>query len=433
MKKAVSGQWSAVGVAALGLLCASCAFQNPLNRPLMNYCTRQLVPDSTTGKILAAPLYGPACLAAGVADTVVVHPILAAGDAWRDTEVMLWRPTGRGYVTECAILPVRAVLTVPIGAVIFASRAVFDIPAWPPSPERLEEQLLNENPAMRRAAIEALRSTAYSGADAAPAAKAMVKACRAWPDDVEFCEAVIQRLPDPLTESSRAYLAGLAKTGAGRLCLDAIFRLFLDALYQPGPKPDAAQIAHMEQAADCLAQLYDDLAAAGHKEAELSVAFFAGNFADRPGPQAVGLYIERSLAQRGWPVYAENVSFLLQTRLLGYADAARIDGARDNWRALRVDRAIWQYAVKQAQGRLKAGQPSRLEEFARAETQLLAELEKARTGRAAERAGLLHSLDQLRTQRDAEELAARVMAGSEADQKLFFEHPVGLLQKKGSP
>jgi len=36
-----------IGCAAL--VCCSCAFTNPRNRPLMNWCERHLVPESTAG------------------------------------------------------------------------------------------------------------------------------------------------------------------------------------------------------------------------------------------------------------------------------------------------------------------------------------------------------------------------------------------------
>jgi len=424
-----------IGCAAL--VCCSCAFTNPRNRPLMNWCERHLVPESTAGKAVTAPVVLPVCLAAGVLDTVVVHPVMVADQAWYDTDSVLWGPTGRGYVTECALLPLRAAFTAPLWALDFTGRVLFDVPRWPPSPERLGRQLRDGGPEARLLAAKGIHWQSYQGKDAEAATDVMLDACRAHAADVPFCEAVIERLPCPLTDRAQAYLAGVAGGQNGRLAAMALKRLFLDtrpAASYSGPagrEADAAEAAQIARAADRLARVYDDLVKTGNHEAEVCLAYLVGMNCRWPGPQALGLYIVRSLAQRGWPDYAEGVSFLIQKQALFYSQTAWIDAVAYEWRALRVN-AGWIRAADEAVARRRAGGPARTEELLRQQDEILGQLRGARPGEAVKLRQLSEQLVHIKTIIDAEEVAGRLLTGPDGDLKLFTsQDPFEVLSAKG--
>lgn len=418
---------------ALGLLTCSCAFMAPRNRPLMNFCQRALVPDSVTGQVLAAPVTVPVCLAAGIVDTAVVHPIMVTDDAWFDTEAAIWAPTSRGYVTECALVPFRAALSPPIWAFAFTGRALFDVPPWPPGPARLERQLADEDHKTRLLVAADLKTWSYRGEDVKPATDAMLAACREYLDDTDFCEAVIRRLPEPLTDDARRYLAELAAAGQGRICAVAIWRLFLDCLYWPGQAGDtAAATVHLKTATDLLASLYDGFVAEKHHEAEVYLAKLARSKVQYPGPRSLALYIARSLAGRGWPDYAGAEAFRLQMYLLSSTEAARGQAVDNEWHALRLQ-WNWDKMVEAAIKRQREGGAPVRAELARTRDSLAETLRRTGPGKAALLSELTAQLMHVTTALDAEETAERLLGGPKADLALFLGDPRDLLRKKGSP
>ncbi len=420
-------------VAALAVSCSSCAFMNRRNRPLMNFCEKHLVPDSVAAKALTAPVVLPAGLAAGVIDTLVLHPVASIDDAWFDSSAVLWHPTGRGYVTECALLLPRASLTPPVWALHFSSRVLFDVPPWPPSPARLEQQLLAEDHDTRMLAVTALEPWSYKEGDVGPATGAMLKACRAYPKDVAFCEAVIGRIPRPLTDEAGRYLATLARTGQGEVCAVAIWRLFVDCSHWPSWAAGRGESAeHIQKAVDRLAETYDSLVESGHRAAEVYTAELAGSKTHLPGPRALAFYITRSLARRGWPDYAEASSFRLQMRLLSMTEAARIDAVKYEWRALQL-KWDWLDAVEVAIKRLKNGGPSMKLALEEKQTETAEKLGRPGPGRAARLYELTEQLVYYKTLLDAEETAERLLDGPEADLRLFTGDPLELLKRKGKP
>ena len=420
-------------IAALGLACSSCAFMNRQNLPLVNLHRKYLVPDNTAMQWAMSPALLPSGLVAGVADVVLVHPVSVMDDAWFQTASAVWEPAGRGYVTECALFPLRSVATPPFWALNWMSRSIFDIPRWPPSPARLERDLQNDDAGLRMLAVRDLHTRSYSGDDVEAISNVMINACKAQSkDDIELCEAVIARLPEPLTAGGHVYLAETARVGRGRLCATAILRLFRACMFRPDRK--RAESPEADRALKTLTDVYDALVASGHHEAELTIAVLAGYNVRRPRARALALYIVRSLARRNWPSYAEAAAFLIQVRLLAHSEATRIEAMDYEWRALRV-RPNWPRTVAQAVARLrdKQGSASRRAYLVRQQNVISKRLRTLGSGRAQELLLLTESLVDIKTMLDAEVLAERLVNGAPEDLRLFMGNPVELLRAKGGP
>ncbi|MBU0755591.1 MAG: hypothetical protein KJ645_10665, partial [Planctomycetes bacterium] len=75
-------------------------------------------------------------------DVVVVHPASVVGDAWEDTADLLWDDLDwhRQYVTECAALPWRSVMTPVVFAGDFLGRSLFNIPDQAEAARKEEEK-----------------------------------------------------------------------------------------------------------------------------------------------------------------------------------------------------------------------------------------------------------------------------------------------------
>ena len=419
-------------IAVLGLTCSSCAFMNRRNLPLVNLHRKYLVPENTTMQWVMSPVLLPTGLLAGVTDVVIVHPVSVMGDAWFQTTAAVWEPTERGYVTESALLPLRAVATPPLWTLNWVSRSIFDVSRWPPSPARLERELQGGDANLGALAVRDLNTRSYSGDDIEAITNVMIKACRARSkDDVELCEAVIARFPEPLTTAGHVYLAETARAGQGPLCAAAISRLFRACMYRPGPKRTESPAA--DHALKTLTDVYDALVASGHREAELTVAVLASYNVRRPRARALSLYAVRSLAHRNWPLYAEAAAFLAQIRLLNYSEAARIEAMDYEWRALRV-RPNWPRSVAQAIVRLRSknGGASRRPDLIRQQNVISKSLRTIGRGHSKELLLLTESLVDIKTMLDAEVLAERLVNGPPEDLRLFMGNPIGLLRAKGA-
>jgi hypothetical protein len=107
-----------------------CAFTNRDNTPLLNQVENHLWPDETALRVAVFPVVFPAGLAAILIDAFVVHPATVIGDATKDTGDVLWSgwEWQDHYITECATLPWRAVLTPLVFSGDFLTRAMFDVP-----------------------------------------------------------------------------------------------------------------------------------------------------------------------------------------------------------------------------------------------------------------------------------------------------------------
>jgi len=430
-------------VALAGLLCGSCAFMDRRNRPLWDYCVRHLVPENRSTLVATAPVVFPACLAAGAADVVLVQPAQVLDDAWYDTAEALWTKRGPWDWTDWAVMPLRAAVTPVVWTVRFASRAVFAEPPWPPSVGGLEKALLDSDAEMRLLWARSLTRRAYSGADAKPATEILLKALGTYPADVEFCEALLLRLPAPLTDEARRHLGPVAQKGRGRLCAAAIDRLFIDCLLGPEADPsDPAHVARVAPAVDYLAGVYDELVRSGRHEAEVAVIALVGynlRWSWQPGLEALGFHIARSLARRAWPAYADYRAFVLQRQLLATSEAARIEAMTAEWRCLQL-RDDWPQTVKRAVARRlgeSAGPKFDRTALQAEDREISAKLSGGSAGSAAARLPLLLRLVDIKTDLDAdavaEQLAEKMLKGPKADCWLFFEDPIRLLRNMGDP
>ena len=424
------------------------AFGNRRNRPLMNLCERNLVPDDPTLQALCAPVTLPTCLAAGVVDSVVIRPVAVVGDACRDTGETLWRPTGRGYATNCAVFIPRAAVTPPLWSLYFVSRFLFNVPPWPPEPDGLEAALTQSDADLRVQTAMDIERWSYTGAGLEPATDAMLKACRTYPKDRRLCEELIARLPRPLTENAVSYLREVARTGRGRLCAAAIYRLFTDCWEAPISTPgDPTGVKQGEASVRRLAHVYEDQVKGGHHEAEVYLLWLAGRSCHRPGPRSLAMYVMRSLAKRKWPAYAEAVSFETQIRLFAYTAAARIDAAYYEWRALRL-RFDWRRAVQNAVARARARaalkypvaraaavkqHQAQISVFRKRQSMIEKELPRVEAQGAVRLVELAEELMGIKTRLDAEDLAQELLRGPKADLELFMGDPLLQLVKKGEP
>ncbi len=417
-------------ITALVLSCSSCAFMNRRNRPAMNFCSERLIPEHTAAKAATAVLWAPACLVAGAADAVLLHPVSVMDDAWFQTQSLVWQPTNRGYVTECAVFPLRVAATPPLWALDFARRAVFDVPHWPPAPHRLERLLLEESPSVRLLVLRDLTPKSYTGDDAVAATTAIIKACKAHAKNLTFCETAIARMPAPLTDEALAYLTELGRTGRGRRCAAALWQLFMGCTYRARDDADAARV---DKTLETLSGVYDDLVQNGHREAELFIAGRAGYYASRSWRvRAFALHVARSLARRNWPDYAERSAFTVQAALLDSSDAARFEAMEHEWRALRV-RLKWPSAVKDAVKRLQSAQGAgSLRAILIRQQNALSEQLRATGIGAKERLQLNEGLVDIKTALDAEEIAERLVANPD-NLRLFLGDPLKLLVEKGEP
>ncbi len=420
-------------VAFLAVLCCSCSFMNRQNRPLMNLYEKHVFRESVTAQVLTAPVVLPGYLLAGAADVLIMHPADVVDDAWLDTEDALWQPlSGRGYVTECALFPVRALLTPVICVAQFGIRSAFDVSPWPPSLDALEKRLRSEDHEVRMAAAMALNRSGYKGADAARATHAMIKACQSFANDALFRAAVMERLPGPLTNEARDYLADVVRAEQGSLCGAAIKRLFIDCLGPGRAYKGSADPRQAMNAVDHLALVYDEIVQAQNHVAEVYLATLAGRSVRLPGPRALGLYIVRSLAAREWPDYAEAASFMVQSNLLATSAAAQVDAIEFEWRALRLSPS-WLIEVRKALRLQEQGAASRKPALIRQQNAVSEQLKKARHGRASELFELAEQLMAIKTMLDADEVAGRLLKAPESDRRLFLDTVKELCGERDEP
>lgn len=95
------------------LVCCGCAVLNDNNRPTLNLVEARLRPADREPTFSDWALIVPVGTLAVAADALVVHPVMVLDDAWRDTKDAVWSEFEwkEHYVTECALLPLRALMT----------------------------------------------------------------------------------------------------------------------------------------------------------------------------------------------------------------------------------------------------------------------------------------------------------------------------------
>lgn len=111
------------------LLCSGCAVFNRNNTPALNAVEQHLVPTNKTAQLIAAPVVIPIGFAAATLDMVLLHPLSVAGDAWDDTNDILWQGLDfdRRYVTTTVMNAPRLAAMPVLFAGDFLARSSFDI------------------------------------------------------------------------------------------------------------------------------------------------------------------------------------------------------------------------------------------------------------------------------------------------------------------
>lgn len=132
-------------ILAAVVLCSGCAVLNPANRRTYNHVRNSLVPRYQEPTLGQYCVLVPAALVAVTLDTFIVHPAMVLDDAWRDTASLLWTDFDweAHYVTECAKLPFRTILTPVVYLPTWLVHSIFDVewesepvvpPPAPPAP-----------------------------------------------------------------------------------------------------------------------------------------------------------------------------------------------------------------------------------------------------------------------------------------------------------
>jgi len=111
------------------LFCNGCAVFNRDNTPALNLVEAHLVPKDNTSRMISSPLIVPIGLAAATLDMVVFHPLSVAGDAWDDTNDLLWKKLDwdHQFLTTTVLNAPRVAAMPIIFTGDFLARSSFDI------------------------------------------------------------------------------------------------------------------------------------------------------------------------------------------------------------------------------------------------------------------------------------------------------------------
>lgn len=111
------------------LLCNGCAVFNRNNTPALNAVEQHLVPTNKTAQLISAPVVIPLGFVAATLDMVLLHPLSVAGDAWDDTNDILWQGLDfdHHYVTTTVMNAPRLAAMPVLFTGDFLARSSFDI------------------------------------------------------------------------------------------------------------------------------------------------------------------------------------------------------------------------------------------------------------------------------------------------------------------
>lgn len=110
------------------LFCSGCAVFNRDNTPALNLVEQHLVPADRTARMVASPLIVPIGLTAATLDMVLLHPLSVAGDAWDDTNDLLWKKLDwdHQFVTTTVMNAPRVAVMPIVFTSDFLARSSFD-------------------------------------------------------------------------------------------------------------------------------------------------------------------------------------------------------------------------------------------------------------------------------------------------------------------
>lgn len=99
------------------------------NRVLLNAMDESLagsfVTDSTTSKIISAPIIAPAAICAGVIDAVIITPARAIGPAMKDTGEYLWENQSGSDIRKAMLFLPKTIATPIVFLGSWTVRSIF--------------------------------------------------------------------------------------------------------------------------------------------------------------------------------------------------------------------------------------------------------------------------------------------------------------------
>ena len=336
------------------LLCCSCAVMNEENRHLVPWVEENLVPESTGGKILAAPVVLPVGVAAGILDAFIFHPITVIDDAYDDTADALWRDSELEYVAYCGSLPFKAAATPVVFSVDFAGRSMFAIPhrgprRREPPKDEVAEFCKGITSGERDERIRALRTLNVNRWTRLPdkVLDGIMEACEKFEKDAGLCALAMRRLWQASGRMTPAQ-AGKVLDAAARFARRKEPELRANALgivttMAVNVQPQVATIR--EKAVRALMPLYDFYVKEKDYASEVACCmpmsrwWNRGNWRRQHGI-VMPLHVLSSLERRGRPAYMAWVEYVFQARVLDDMPEMYAQAVKENWRAVRV-RGDW--------------------------------------------------------------------------------------------
>jgi hypothetical protein len=339
-------------------LCCSCAFSNRENRHLVPWVEEHMVPESTGGRILAAPVVLPVGIVAGILDAFIFHPITVIDDAYRDTAELVWHDFGTGYVTSSGVLPFKTIATPIVFTFSFLGRAMFDTPPNENTRERSDDELaawardiLSENRGRRMAAARSSRDMELGPKELS----ALLAACRRFNSDAKFLAEAMHRLrsiavyiygrPDlqgANTIKEFASTVGLLARQKGADQRSAALDI-LEMLTYRLDKGDTARLGLVQNE---LSRLYTFYVNEGDRLSEVMCCLGLRQRDDMVSlvGDAMVLQIARSLERRNFPAYAGMIEAEVQRVVWDRIPAMRQHAIDKGWRVARV-RENWAWRV----------------------------------------------------------------------------------------
>lgn len=336
------------------LLCCSCAVMDEDNRHLVPFVEEHLVPESTAGKILAAPVVLPIGVAAGILDAFVFHPITVIDDAYDDTADALWRDSELEYVAYCGSLPFKAAATPVVFTVDFAARAMFAIPhrrsrRREPPKDEVAEFCKGITSAERDERIRALRALNVNQWTRLPdkMLDGIMAACEKFEKDAGLCALAMRRLWQASGRMTPAQ-AGKVLDAAARFARRKEPELRANALkivttMAVNVQPQVATLR--QKAVRALMPLYDFYVKEKDYGSEVACCvpmsrwWNRGNWRRQHGV-VMPLHVLASLERRGRPAHMAWVEYVFQARVLDDMPEIYPQAVKENWRAVRV-RSDW--------------------------------------------------------------------------------------------
>ena len=336
-------------VVPLLLLCCSCAVMDEENRHLVPWVEDHLVPETTVGKVLAAPVVLPVGVAAGILDAFIFHPITVVDDAYEDTADALWRDSRLDYVAQCGSLPFKTAATPVVFVVDFAGRAMFDFSrrgryrsVQKDELAEFREGIASEDRATRLRAMRRLDMRYWPG-KMTPVFDALLDACAKHEKDAELCALAMAQMLlaiNHLDASQVQRLLPVARRLAARkepdlrrYALRVVNTLSRSARQELSTsRPDAVR---------ALISLYDLYVAEKDYVSEAACCEPMGSQWRRGrrgrGPGlAFPRHVLASLRRRKWPVHMTLAAYVFQATVLDNQPKMYPTAVKEGWLVVRV-------------------------------------------------------------------------------------------------